>query len=116
MSFDDSFYSADHNAYVPTRISRAGGGILRVVLLFGSAAIALALIIVPVLNNQAAKMAAQSVLPNGVDRTTTASIKRNVATVPAVEHAVQPRQNEFPAPVPASLCIIEADGSYGGDC
>ncbi|WP_430997602.1 hypothetical protein, partial [Klebsiella pneumoniae] len=63
MSFDNNYFSADHNEYTPGPLSKAGRGILRVVLLFGSAAVALALIIVPVLNDQANKVAAQSVLP-----------------------------------------------------
>ncbi|MBV2141891.1 hypothetical protein KUG47_00080 [Falsochrobactrum sp. TDYN1] len=103
MSFDDNFFKADHNEYTPGPFSKAGRGILRVVLLFGSAAIALALIIVPILNDQANKVASQSVLPNGIDRTMTGSIKR---TPPAVARKG----------VSGPHCIIEADGRHSGDC
>lgn len=101
MSFDNDYFSADHNEYTPGPLSKAGRCILRVVLLFGSAAVALALIIVPVLNDQANKVAAQSVLPDGLDRTTTASIKR---VAPQRKPAVRP------------ICVIDVDGSHKGDC
>ncbi|MFC7065924.1 hypothetical protein [Brucella rhizosphaerae] len=102
MSFDNNYFSADHNEYTPGPLSKAGRGILRVVLLFGSAAVALALIIVPVLNDQANKVAAQSVLPDGIDRTMTGSIKRD----PVVSRK---------APV-RPICVIDPDGSHTGDC
>lgn len=101
MSFDNDYFSADHNEYTPGPLSKAGRSILRVVLLFGSAAVALALIIVPVLNDQANKVAAQSVLPDGLDRTTTASIKRDA---PQRKPAVRP------------ICVIDVDDSHKGDC
>lgn len=106
MSFDDNFFSADHNQYTPAALTKAGRGLMRLVLLFGSAAIALALIIVPVLNDQANKVAAQSVLPDGVDRTMTASVKRDAPAAHTAE-----RQ-----PLPAPICVIEADGRHHGDC
>ncbi|WP_421565381.1 hypothetical protein [Ochrobactrum sp. EDr1-4] len=102
MSFDNNYFSADHNEYTPGPLSKAGRGILRVVLLFGSAAVALALIIVPILNDQANKLAAQSVLPAGIDRTMTGSIKRDI-------------HMERKAPV-RPICVIEVDGTQTGDC
>lgn len=79
MSFDDNFFKS-RPAETRSALSKTGCGILRVVLLFGSAAIALALLIVPVLNDQANRVASQSVLPNGIDRTMTGSIKRDAHT------------------------------------
>lgn len=115
MRFDDSFYSAGHNAHAPSRFAGAGGGLVRIVMLFGSAAIALALILVPILNNQAAKIAAESILPVGIDRTTTASLKKSGTTPPVVKRAhTQP--NAFPAPVSDPLCITKVDGRQGADC
>ncbi|MFD1199098.1 hypothetical protein ACFQ3K_12350 [Brucella gallinifaecis] len=102
MSFDNNYFSADHNEYTPGPFSKAGRGILRVVLLFGSAAVALALIIVPILNDQANRLAAQSVLPAGIDRTMTGSIKRSA-------------HKERKAPV-RPICVIEVDGVRTGDC
>lgn len=77
MSFDDNFFKSSP-AETRNTLSKTGSGILRVVLLFGSAAIALALLIVPILNDQANRVASQSVLPNGIDRTMTGSIKRDI--------------------------------------
>jgi len=102
MGFDNNYFSADHNEYKPGSFTKAGRGILRVVLLFGSAAVALALIIVPILNDQANKLAAQSVLPAGIDRTMTGSISRD--TVVARKAPVRP------------ICVIDTDGTHSGDC
>ncbi len=101
MSFDNNYFSADHNEYTPGRFTKAGSGILRVVLLFGSAALALGLIIVPILNDQANKMAAQSIVPDGIDRTMTGSIKRDASAPNVGRH---------------SVCIIEVNGNHHGDC
>lgn len=103
MSFNDNFFSADHNQYTPAALTKAGRGFMRVVLLFGSAAVALGLIVVPVLYDQANKVAAQSVLPDGLDRTMTGSVKRDAGAAAAAHQ-------------PAPLCVIEADGSRHGDC
>ncbi|AQQ56184.1 MULTISPECIES: hypothetical protein [Brucella] len=101
MSFDNDYFSADHNEYTPGRFTKAGRGIMRVVLLFGSAALALGLIIVPILNDQASKMAAQSIVPDGIDRTMTGSIKRSAMAQKIEKHAA---------------CIIEVNGRRHGDC
>lgn len=102
MGFDNNYFSADHNEYKPGSFMKAGRGILRVVLLFGSAAVALALIIVPILNDQANKVAAQSVLPAGIDRTMTGSITGD--TVVARKAPLRP------------ICVIDPDGTHSGDC
>lgn len=54
----------------------AKSGVMRFVLLFGSAILALALVIVPILNDKANKKSAQSLFPTSVDMMSTASIKR----------------------------------------
>lgn len=53
----------------------AKSGLMRFVLLFGSAILALTLVIVPVLSEKANKHTAQSLFPAGVDMMSTASIK-----------------------------------------
>ncbi|MFQ0814256.1 hypothetical protein AVM02_12630 [Brucella anthropi] len=124
MSFDNNFFSADHNEYTATPQAKvglgaghgAGRGFLRVVLLFGSAAVALALIIVPVLNEQANKIAAQSVLPDGIDRTMTGSIKRDAGSQPHAPGQTYTVRKSVLQPSPNSVCIIEANGSRHGDC
>ncbi len=75
MSLDNNYFSQSVNENTPGPLSKVGRSMLRVVLLFGSAALALALIIVPILNEQANRKAAQSVLPDNIDRVMTGSIK-----------------------------------------
>ncbi|WP_343312919.1 hypothetical protein AAIB41_08775 [Brucella sp. BE17] len=77
MSLDNNYFSRSVNENTPGPLSKVGRGMLRVVLLFGSAAFALALIIIPILSEQANRKAAQSVLPDNVDRVMTGSIKRD---------------------------------------
>ncbi|KAB2784492.1 hypothetical protein F9K97_17975 [Brucella anthropi] len=116
MSFDNNYFSADHNEYTAKPLTKAGRGILRVVLLFGSAVVALALIIVPVLNDQANKVAAQSVLPVGIDRTMTGSIKRDASAQPHAAGQAYTVRKSVLQPSPNSVCIIETNGSHHGDC
>lgn len=61
---------------------RSQSGILRCVLLFGSAVLALTLVIVPVLSEKANKQSAQALFPTGVDMMSTGSIQRDVAPEP----------------------------------
>ncbi|MEL4072855.1 hypothetical protein WKW50_22210 [Ochrobactrum sp. GPK 3] len=116
MSFDNNYFSADHNEYAPTTLTKAGRGFLRLVLLFGSAAAAMALIIVPILNEQAAKVAAQSVLPAGIDRTMTGSIKRDAGNQPHGAVQTYTVRKSVLQPNPSSVCVIDVDGSHRGDC
>lgn len=55
----------------------AKSGFVRCLLLFGSAVLALILVIVPVLNEKANKETAQSLFPAGIDMTATGSIRKN---------------------------------------
>jgi hypothetical protein len=84
--------------------------------LFGSAAAAMALIIVPILNEQAAKVAAQSVLPAGIDRTMTGSIKRDAGNQPHGAVQTYTVRKSVLQPNPSSVCVIDVDGSHRGDC
>lgn len=76
MGQDHQYFSQGLDENMPRAFSKAGRCILRVGLLFGSAALALGLIIIPILNDQANRKAAQSILPDNIDRTMTGSIKR----------------------------------------
>ena len=116
MSFDNNYFSTDHNEYTAKPFTKAGRGILRIVLLFGSAVVALALIIVPILNDQANKVAAQSVLPDGIDRTMTGSIKRDSNVQPHAASQTYTVRKSVLQPNPNSVCIIDPDGSRRGDC
>ncbi|MBZ9740712.1 MULTISPECIES: hypothetical protein [unclassified Mesorhizobium] len=84
----------------------AGMGVLRVTLLFGSAAVALALIATPFLDNQTRSQTARDGFP-GLDMTATGSIShRSTYTV---------RRSVLQAD-PGGVCIIRADGKSSGDC
>ncbi len=110
MTIDSNSFSADHNEYMPGPLSKAGSGLLRLVLLFGSAVAALTLIIVPVLNQQANKVAAQSVLPDGLDRMATGSISHEA---PKASYIIRKSVLQKD---PHSVCIIEPNGARHGDC
>ena len=92
----------------PDRSSRAavaGMGILRITLLFGSAAVALALIAVPLLDNQTRSQASRDA--GGLDTISTGSINQR-ATYTLRRSVLQPS--------PSSVCVIRADGRRSGDC
>ena len=81
----------------------AGMGILRFTLLFGSAAMALALIIASIADGQTRYRFAA----NSLDRTTTGSIGQdNIYTI---------RRSVLQSS-PNAICIIQQDGSRRGDC
>ena len=99
----------DWDSIRPARAFRAGDagmGMLRITLLFGSAAVALALLATPLLERGTRQQFASDTLPPGLDMTSTGSIGRNVYTV---RHSVL-------QPSPDSVCIIGANGRRSGDC
>ncbi|RUW95847.1 hypothetical protein EOA30_31235 [Mesorhizobium sp. M8A.F.Ca.ET.059.01.1.1] len=88
------------------RAADAGMGVLRVALLFGSAAVALALIATPFLDSQTRSQTARDGFP-GLDMTATGSIShRSTYTV---------RRSVLQAD-PGAVCIIRSDGKSSGDC
>jgi hypothetical protein len=92
---------ADHHY----RAAEAGMGVLRITLLFGSAAVALALIVTPFLASQTRQQFARDQF--GVDAMTTGSINRqNIYTL---------RRSVLQSS-PDSICIIHANGARNGDC
>ena len=91
----------------PFRAADAGMGILRIALLFGSAAVALALLITPFLDNQTRSQGAQDRFAGGLDMTSTGSIgHRDIYTL----------RRSVLQPLPSSICVIRTDGSRSGDC
>ncbi|BCG92697.1 hypothetical protein [Mesorhizobium sp. 131-2-1] len=86
------------------RAADAGMGILRITLLFGSAAVALALIAAPFLDSQT--RAARDGFA-GVDAMSTGSIgHRDTYTL----------RRSVLQPLPSSICVIRSDGRRSGDC
>ena len=89
------------------RIADAGMGVLRIALLFGSAAVALALIATPFLDNQTRQQSARDGLAGGLDMTSTGAIgHRDTYTL----------RRSVLQPLPSSICVIRNDGSRHGDC
>jgi hypothetical protein len=86
------------------RAADAGMGILRITLLFGSAAVALALIAAPLLDSQT--RSARDGLA-GIDTMSTSSIgHRDTYTL----------RRSVLQPLPSSICVIRSDGSRSGEC
>lgn len=84
-----------------------GMGILRITLLFGSAAVALALIIAPLADSQTRDYAAEDAVL-GLDEIATGSIS-NAGNVYTIHRSVLQSS-------PDAVCIIHQDGRRQGDC
>ena len=98
-------YDLEEDMRMPqaSRIGTAGMGALRIALLFGSAAVALALIVAPVAEKQFVRQAGVG----GLDHMSTGSIGRSdIYTV---------RRSVLQAS-PSSICIIQGNGRRSGDC
>lgn len=92
------------------RAGRAGMGILRVTLLFGSAAIALALLAVPLIQDQSRAVVARAA-PYGIDRSATGSVGKSVARMDRYTVRRSILQSS-----PDAVCIISSTGRKSGDC
>lgn len=97
-------------------IADAGMGALRVTLLFGSAAVALALLLAPIAETQTQKMLYSSYAP-GVDRMVTGTIGGGgqAAFGQRAPSSYTVRRSVL-QPTPNSVCIIRQNGSKTGDC
>lgn len=93
----------DVQARPESRLGSAGMGAVRVALLFGSAAIALALIVAPAAEKQFVRHTGGA----GIDMMSTGSVARNDTYT--VRRSVL--QNS-----PESICIIHSSGRQSGDC
>ncbi len=88
--------------------SAAGFGILRITLLFGSAAVALALILAPIADSQTRDYAVRDSIPFGVDDVTTGSINKSGSVYTIHKSVLQPSRD--------SVCVIHPGGKRVGDC
>lgn len=85
-----------------------GIGILRITLLFGSAAVALALIIAPIAENQT-RSASRDGTPFGLDDIATGGISKSNTKVYTIHKSIlQPSAD--------SVCVIHPNGRRIGDC
>jgi len=91
----------------------AGAGILRVTLLFGSAAVALALILTPIAEKQADKMLFSSYPSRGLDMMTTGAVGGSIGQRQGESYVVR---RSVLQPNPNSVCIIRQNGMRTGDC
>lgn len=83
-----------------------GFGSLRVALLFGSAAIALALLIVPFAEQRSGRQFARDA--DGLDTISTGSIPRSGSNYTIRRSVLQSNPN--------AVCIIRPNGARSGDC
>jgi hypothetical protein len=90
-----------------TFLGIAGVGILRATLLFGSAAVALALVLAPIVDNQTRQFSAT---PAGLDRMSTGSITR-----PGTGGGYTIRRSVL-QDSPSAICIIRDNGRRSGNC
>lgn len=92
-------------------IGDAGLGSLRVALLFGAGAVALALILAPIAENQAERMMYSSYQSGsgGVDFMSTGTTPQDGGGSYTVRRSVL-------QPSPNSVCIIRGNGMRTGDC
>ncbi len=102
MSERDWEYSRGDRGW---RLEDAGMGMLRVALLFGSAAVMLALLIVPILDQGGRDRGA--IRAEGVDTISTGSIQS--------QGGYRVRRSVL-QPSPDSVCIIRDNGARSGDC
>jgi hypothetical protein len=89
----------------------AGMGILRITLLFGSAAVALALIATPLLDSRT--RSARDHFVGGLDGMSTGS----VGSTRSIGHrGTYTLRKSVLQPLPSSVCVIRDNGKRSGDC
>ena len=86
---------------------RSDSGAMRIALLFGSAAVAFALILTPLIDRGAGTVVAARGISAELDKTATGSIRRSG------EYTI--RRSVLQSS-PVSVCIISADGRQSGEC
>lgn len=119
MALDDDI---DHDWETPrprraSPLADAGMGALRVALLFGSAAVAVALILTPIIEIQTEKMLYSSYAP-GVDMMSTGSIGGGLAGGSVGQRSATSYvvRRSVLQPSPSSVCVIRSNGMRTGDC
>ncbi|RWM84830.1 MAG: hypothetical protein EOR84_32625 [Mesorhizobium sp.] len=102
----------DWDSIRPDRSFRtAGMGILRITLLFGSAAVALALIATPFLDSRTRSGHAD--FAGGLDRMSTGSVGSTGSTGRRDTYTLR---RSVLQPLPTSICVIRDNGQRSGDC
>lgn len=88
--------------------SEAGQGMLRITLLFGTFAIAIALFLTPLLDRTSGTRFASGPGYAGVDRTTTGTVQAGARSYTLRRSVLQTS--------PTSMCVIYSNGARSGDC
>lgn len=104
MSLDKDWDLIRSDGY--NRVTEAGMGLLRITLLFGSAAIALALLIAPMLDRSSHDELAVREGFAGVDTMSTGSVGQRTYTI---------RKSVLQSS-PDAVCVIGQNGRRSGDC
>lgn len=99
---------ADIRPQNASAISEAGFGALRITLLFGSFAIAIALFLTPILDRSSQSQFAGSPAYAGIDRTTTGNVRPGSRQYTLRRSVLQTS--------PSSTCVIHSNGIRSGDC
>ncbi|AZN96415.1 hypothetical protein EJ066_03425 [Mesorhizobium sp. M9A.F.Ca.ET.002.03.1.2] len=92
--------------------ANAGMGILRITLLFGSAAVALALIATPFLDSRIRSQSARAGLAD-LDTISTGSIGNRGSIGRRDTYTLR---RSVLQPLPSSVCVIRDNGKRSGDC
>lgn len=90
-------------------IGNAGSGVLRVTLLFGSAAVALALILAPIADDRVRPSFERISHSSGLDQFATGSVGSNSPRNYTLRRSVL-------QPSPSSVCLIRENGARTGEC
>jgi hypothetical protein len=101
------------------RAVNAGMGILRITLLFGSAAVALTLIATPFLDSRMRLQSDRADFVGGLDRMSTGSIgsTRSIGSRGSIGHRdTYTLRRSVLQPLPSSVCVIRDNGKRSGDC
>lgn len=101
----------NHRSKLADVLGVAGTGALRISLLFGSAAVALTIILTPMAENQVARA---NIAPTGIDQIATGSTVSNRKTQPLLRNYVVRRSVLQSGK--DDICIISADGMRTGSC
>ena len=88
--------------------SEAGQGMLRITLLFGSFAVAIALFLTPLLDRSSETNFAGSPIYAGIDRTATGTVRTGSRQYTLRRSVLQAS--------PGGMCIIHSNGARTGDC
>lgn len=92
-------------------LGAAGSGALRLSLLFGSAAVALAIILTPIAESEATRIASN---PSGIDQIATGSTRATKRVLP-VSNSYTIRRSVLQSDK-NDICIIDANGVRTGTC